>query len=177
MSKIPYLSLAARKQLIRAARKTGDRVLIFRTTILAALAVGGRSQRVVADLLGCAASTVSETKSRFRTEGFDGLRDRRVDNGIDKVDADYLEALRVLLCRDSRSLRVASHEGVSGVPERKGYRSGTREPGTQPTTDEETRLSRWSRRYGEGSSRRRRGRCGRRRGGARELQRGWPCGS
>ena len=94
---IPQLSLALRKQLIRAARKTGDSVLIFRITILAALAAGGRSQRRVAHLLGCAPSTVSETTSRFRTHGFDGLRDGRIDNGIDKVDQDFLDALQVLL--------------------------------------------------------------------------------
>ena len=97
MPTIPQLSLAVRKQLIRAARKTGDSVLIFRITILAALAAGGRSQRRVAHLLGCAPSTVSETTSRFRTHGFDGLRDGRIDNGIDKVDQDFLDALQVLL--------------------------------------------------------------------------------
>jgi transposase len=97
MPRIPQLSLAARKQLVRAARKTGDRVVIFLTTVLAALAAGGRSHRQVAHLLSCAPSTVSETTSRFRAEGFDGLRDRRADNGIDKVDQDFLDALRMLL--------------------------------------------------------------------------------
>jgi len=97
MRKVPHLSLAERKQLIRSARKTGDRVLIFRCTILAALAAGGRSQRQTAYLINCAPSTVSNTVSRLRGHGFDGLRDRRVDNGIDKVDDDYREALRLLL--------------------------------------------------------------------------------
>lgn len=97
MRSVPHLSLAERKQLVRAARKTRDRVLIFRCAILAALAAGGRSQRQVAFLIGCAASTVCDTASRFRTQGFEGLRDRRVDNGVDKIDDDYREALRVLL--------------------------------------------------------------------------------
>jgi hypothetical protein len=48
-------------------------------------------------LINCAPSTVSDTVSRFRDYGFDGLRDRRVNNGIDKVDDDYREALRLLL--------------------------------------------------------------------------------
>jgi transposase len=98
MRSVPHLSLAERKQLVRAAWKTGDHVLIFRCTILAAFAAGGRSQRQTAYLIGCAPSTVSDTVSRFRAHGFDGLRDRRVDNGIDKVDDDYREALQVLLC-------------------------------------------------------------------------------
>jgi transposase len=104
MRKVPHLSLAVRKQLIRAARKTGDRVLIFRCTILAALAAGGRSHRQIASLIHCAPSTVSDTVRRFCTYGLDGLRDRRVDNGIDKVDDDYREAMRVLLfCRPTDS--------------------------------------------------------------------------
>jgi len=97
MRKVPHLTLAERRQLIRAARKTGDHVLIFRCTILAAFAVGGRSQRQTAHVLNCAPSTVSETLSRFRDYGFDGLRDQRANNGIGKVDDDYREALRVLL--------------------------------------------------------------------------------
>lgn len=97
MRKVPHLSLCERKQMIRAARKTGDRVLVFRCTILAALAAGGRSQRQTAYLIHCAPSTVSDTVSRFRDCGFDGLRDRRVDNGIGKIDDDYREALRGLL--------------------------------------------------------------------------------
>lgn len=97
MHKVPHLSLAVRKQLVRAARKTRDRVLIFRCTILAALAAGGHSQRQVAYLIGCAPSTVSDTKNRFCNYGLDGLRDRRTDNGADKIDDDYREALRMLL--------------------------------------------------------------------------------
>lgn len=97
MRSIPHLSPAERKQLIRAARKSGDAVLVFRCTVLAALAAGGRSQRQVASLLGCAPSTVSDTKRRFRDGGIEGLRDRRVDNGLDKIDDDYREALRMLV--------------------------------------------------------------------------------
>jgi transposase len=97
MRRIPHLSPAERKQLVRAARRIGDRVLVFRCTILAALAVGGRSQRQVASLLSCAPSTVSDTKQRFLRGGFDGLRDRRVDNGVSKVDDDYREGLRTVL--------------------------------------------------------------------------------
>jgi len=97
MRKVPHLSLAERKQLLRAARKTADRVFIFRCTILAAFAAGGRSQRQTANLVSCAASTVSDTINRFREHGFIGLRDRRVDNGIGKIDEDFLDALRTVL--------------------------------------------------------------------------------
>lgn len=97
MRSVPHLSPAERKQLVRAARKTRDLVLIFRCSILAALAAGGRSQRLVAYLISCAPSTVSDTVQRFCDQGFDGLRDRRVDNGADKVDDDYRATLRVLL--------------------------------------------------------------------------------
>jgi hypothetical protein len=48
-------------------------------------------------LLGCAPSTVSETTSRFRMHGFEGLRAGRIDNGIEKVDQDFLDALHMLL--------------------------------------------------------------------------------
>lgn len=97
MASIPRLSAAVRKQLVRAARKTGDRVLIFRCTILAALVAGGRSQRQVAAILSCAPSTVSDTVRRFVAGGVDELCDRRRGNGLDKVDNDYREALRQLL--------------------------------------------------------------------------------
>lgn len=97
MRNVPHLSLAERKQLVRAARKTRDHVLIFRCTILAALAAGGRSQRQVADLIGCAPSTVSDTAGRFRVRGLEGLRDQRAGNGVGKIDDDYREALHVLL--------------------------------------------------------------------------------
>jgi transposase len=97
MRRVPHLSLAERKQLVRGARKTGDRVLLFRCIVLAAVAAHNRSQRGVALLLGCAASTVSDTKHRFLDGGLDGLRDHRVDNGADKIDDDYRQALRTLL--------------------------------------------------------------------------------
>jgi transposase len=97
MRNIPHLSLAERKQLVRGARKTGDRVLYFRCTILAALAAGGRSQRQVAALITCAPSTVSHTKRRFVEGGLPALRDGRAQNGVAKIDDVYRETLRTLL--------------------------------------------------------------------------------
>jgi len=98
MANIPYLSLAERKQLIRAGRRTGSPGTAFRYLILATLG-SGRSQNGVAALLGCAVSTVGRTASRFREGGLGGLHDRRADNGGAKVDGTYLDELKTVLDR------------------------------------------------------------------------------
>jgi transposase len=96
MRNVPRLSKAERKQLIRAGRKTGNPVVAFRCLILATFA-SGLSRRQTALRLSCAASTVCDAVARFAESGFEGLADRRGENGIGKVDADFLHALQEVL--------------------------------------------------------------------------------
>ena len=96
MANIPHLSIAERKQLIRAGRRTGDTGTAFRYLILATLGAG-HSRNGVARLLSCAVSTVARTAARFLAGGLGSLHDRRVDNGVTKVNGAFLEELMVVL--------------------------------------------------------------------------------
>jgi transposase len=96
MRNIPHLSLAERKQLIRAGRRTGNAGTAFRYLILATLGAG-HSRNEVARRLSCAVSTVVRTAARFVSGGLGSLHDRRIGNGATKVDRAFLDELRVVL--------------------------------------------------------------------------------
>jgi transposase len=96
MRSIPRLGEGRRKQVLRAARASGDPVFLLRCTIFAGLCAG-RGPCLVAAILGCARSTVGEVVLRYRSGGLDALRDGRRSNGARLVDEDFLEALRVVL--------------------------------------------------------------------------------
>jgi hypothetical protein len=93
---LPHLSEAARKQLIRAGRKTKDPVAIFRCQVIATLCAG-RSRNETARCLACAVSAVCNTLRRFVSCGFVGLSDGRANNGTAKVDQRFLDELNRLL--------------------------------------------------------------------------------
>jgi transposase len=82
--------------LIRAGRKTGNPVFAFRCLILATFS-SGLTRRQTAARLCCAPSTACKVVALFAASGFDGLADRRGENGIGKVDAEFLVALRTVL--------------------------------------------------------------------------------
>jgi len=93
---LPHLSVAERKQLIRAGRKTKDPVAAFRCQVLATLCAG-RSCNETARCLVCAVSAVCKTIRLFLSCGFKGLSDGRVRNGATKVDRRFLDELHTLL--------------------------------------------------------------------------------
>lgn len=70
----------------------------------------GYTVRETAERLGCALSTVTKFRKRFRDEGVAGLADRRGDNGEVKVTDEYVFQLR---------------EAVRGHPGQFGYRRPT----------------------------------------------------
>jgi transposase len=86
-----------RRRLLRAARKTHDAAGRVRYMIVIH-SVQGKSQRQIADALGCDVSTVKRVRGRWRECGEAGLIDRREDNATQaKVDAFYVaQLLRVL---------------------------------------------------------------------------------
>lgn len=94
--KIPRMSRAERRYMIRLGRRSGDTHTALRFQAVAHLAAG-RSSPQVASELDVATSTVVSAAARFTADGIDGLYDRRRNNGERKADARFERVLvRVL---------------------------------------------------------------------------------
>lgn len=78
-----------RCHLARAARKAKDALMRTRYMIVLHSSTG-KSQREIAQMLGCSVSTIKRTRSRWRESGEAGLIDRREDNTTPvKADESY----------------------------------------------------------------------------------------
>jgi len=97
-TKIPRMSRAERRRLIRRGRKSADAATYQRFHIVAMLGAG-RGVSEVARTLDVAIAHVSRTQSRFLLHGVEGLYDQRRYNGRRKVEEPFLSALAVLLAR------------------------------------------------------------------------------
>jgi transposase len=94
--KIPRMSRAQRRYMIRLGRRSGDTYTALRFQAVARLAAGGSSPQVASEL-DIATSTVVAAAARFVTDGIDGLYDRRRNNGERKADERFERVLvRVL---------------------------------------------------------------------------------
>jgi transposase len=94
--KIPRVSRAQRRFLIRLGRRSGDTYTALRFQAVARLGSGRTTTQVAAEL-DIATSTVVAAANRFLCDGIDGLYDRRRHNGDRKVDAQFERVLvRVL---------------------------------------------------------------------------------
>jgi len=94
---IPRLYRAARRRLVRRAKKAKDPHTALRFIMIAKLGQG-LSRRQVARDLACVPSTVVKAARRFAESGEEGLLDQRAYNGVRKVDGRFKDELeRVLL--------------------------------------------------------------------------------
>ena len=87
-----------RRQLEKTMRKSKDAEFRVRCQIVLLYAKDLGCSRI-AELVGCAPSTAVRVAHRFLDEGIAGLYDRRVENGVEKVDERVLEAIARLLER------------------------------------------------------------------------------
>jgi transposase len=86
------MNRSLRRRLERSLRKDRDAAYVIRVQIVLFYRDGlGTCQ--IAARVGRAPATVVRVLQRFRSLGENGLRDRRADNGVPKVDADALQAL------------------------------------------------------------------------------------
>ena len=96
MKKIPRMSRAQRRRLMRLGRRSGDPLTALRFLAIAHLAAGRRSPQVAHEL-DVARSTVIRAAHRFADEGVAGLYDKRVGNGATKVDEAFRDRVAELL--------------------------------------------------------------------------------
>jgi transposase len=97
MTKVPRLSEAVQKQVLRQARdRRWDPDAVLRLRAVLAVAAG-RSRRMVASVLSVVPSTVVRAVTRFRDGGFEALEDGRRNNGEAKITTDFLEQLHAVL--------------------------------------------------------------------------------
>ena len=96
MHNIPRLDRAARRRLIRRAKKAKDPHTTLRFLMIAKLGQGLSRQQVARDL-ACVPSTVVKAARRFAEAGEKGLLDQRAFNGVRKVDARFREELEQVL--------------------------------------------------------------------------------
>ncbi len=80
MHKIPRLDRAARRRLIRRAKKAKDPHTALRYLMIAKLGQGLSRQQSARDL-ACVPSTVVKAARRFAEAGEEGLLDQRAFNG------------------------------------------------------------------------------------------------
>lgn len=93
MESIHVLRRPARRELVRLGRTSGDPQTALRFLAIAKLTAPSRPSRCrVAGDLGLAPATVVRVAQRYAAHGVEGLYDRRVGNGVTKVD-DYFRAL------------------------------------------------------------------------------------
>lgn len=86
-----------RRRLLRAARKAKDAATRIRYMIVLHTAAG-KSQRQIAEALGCCLATVKRVRSRWREHGEAGLIDRREDrSAAAKADEAYAAQLLKVL--------------------------------------------------------------------------------
>ncbi len=96
--KVPRMSRAERRQLIRLGRRSDDPYTALRFQAVARLATGSSTSRVAVEL-DLATSTVVGAADRFLAEGVAGLYDRRRGNGARKADERFDRVLvRLLGC-------------------------------------------------------------------------------
>ena len=96
--KVPRMSRAERRMLIRLGRRSGDAYTALRFQAVARLGMG-RSTTQVASELDVATSTVVSAGGRFAADGVAGLYDRRRGNGERKADERFDRVLVRLLTR------------------------------------------------------------------------------
>lgn len=108
MHNIPRLDRAARRRLIRCAKKAKDPNTALRYLMVAKLGQGLSRHQVARDL-ACAPSTVVKAGRRFADAGEKGLRDQRAFNGAPKVDVRFKEELKRVLHS------VPTEPGVDGA--------------------------------------------------------------
>ena len=96
MHNIPRLDRAARRRLIRRAKKAKDPHTALRFLMVAKLGQGLSRQQVARDL-ACWPSTVVKAARRFVEAGEEGLLDRRAFNGDRKVDERFATELERVL--------------------------------------------------------------------------------
>ena len=87
-----------RRHLIRLGRRSGDPATALRFLAVARLGLGLTSPRVATDL-DVARSTVVRAAESYRSDGIDGLYDRRHRNGAAKVDDAFRRRVAQLLLR------------------------------------------------------------------------------
>lgn len=96
--KIPRMSRAQRRFLIRLGRASGEMYTALRFHAVARLGAGRRVTEVAGEL-DVAISTVVGAAERFLRDGVDGLYDRRRNNGARKVDPHFERVLVRILER------------------------------------------------------------------------------
>jgi transposase len=96
--KVPRMSRAERRVLIRLGRRSGDAYTALRFQAVARLGMGHTTPRVASEL-DVATSTVVSAGNRFVTGGVDGLYDRRRGNGKRKADERFDRVVVRLLSR------------------------------------------------------------------------------
>jgi transposase len=96
--KIPRMSRAARRRLLRLGRSSGDPHTALRFQAVARLGTGRSTTQVAAEL-DMATSTVVRAADRFLADGVAGLHDRRHGNGARKADERFDRVLVRLLGR------------------------------------------------------------------------------
>lgn len=96
--KVPRMSRAERRMLIRLGRRSGDAYTALRFQAVARLG-SGRGTTQVASELDVARSTVVSAGNRFVSDGIAGLYDRRCGNGARKADERFDRVLMRLLSR------------------------------------------------------------------------------
>ena len=89
---LPKLRHSVKERLSKNFRRCRDAGTKTRYLIIFKL-IAGRKPEVIADYLGVHYSTVYRVAKRFRECGELGLLDRRVDNGPDKLNKDFLSTL------------------------------------------------------------------------------------
>ena len=96
--KVPRMSRAERRQLIRLGRRSDDPYTALRFQAVARLGTGSSTPQVAAEL-DIATSTVVGAADRFLADGVAGLYDRRRGNGERKADERFERVLvRLLGC-------------------------------------------------------------------------------
>jgi transposase len=96
--KVPRMSRAERRLLIRLGRRSGDAYTALRFQAVARLGMA-RSTTQVASELDVARSTVVGAANRFVADGIDGLYDQRRGNGKRKTDERFDRVVVRLLTR------------------------------------------------------------------------------
>jgi transposase len=95
------LSRQVRRRLERHAQKTTDALYRTRVLIVLRYDAGWGCDRI-AEALHCAPKHAVATAHRYLDDGEDGLLDRRAENGIAKVDEDFLAALEATVASQPR---------------------------------------------------------------------------
>ena len=88
--------ISVKERLCRGLRQCRDAGTRLRYLMILNV-INGRSARQTATVLKVHHTTVGRVVEKFRQYGEAGLYDGRADNGVDKVDEDYLSRLHCIL--------------------------------------------------------------------------------